>query len=298
MNEALHTEYFRKLERALIYIEHHLFGSIQLIEVAGQACCSLFHFHRMFSAVMGESLAEYIRKRKMTEAARKLFSTKKGILELSLDMGYNSQEAFTRAFKDSYGTTPGRFRKAGRFYPMRNPKTLEQLLREFTVRSYGMEPKIIQKTKMSVIGKAYRANSADGENFKQIPLFWREFIDEQMGKQIPNRLCDGWGSLGICMNDEDKDGNFTYVIGDPVSSTEDVPEGFTAFEIPAATYAVFTSTGPMPEAIQATWKSIYSQWFPASEYEEIHNHPQYEWYDERCQNNPPEMDICIPVRKK
>ncbi len=295
MNEALQTYYFDRVEKALRFIEENLNREIEQKMVAETACCSLYHFHRMFSALMGESLGDYIRNRRINEAGRRLIETSDGILDIALEFGYGSQAAFSRIFKDAYGMTPGKFRRNGFFSTLRNRKTKEQLLREYNVRREGMKFTIIEKKKMLVAGKAIRVNS-NGENRKRIPLFWQEFMENDEGSRIPDRFSDCSGTLGLCMNDEDENGDFTYIIGDPVSKADKLPEGYVSAEIPEGIYAVFTSIGPFPEAIQKTWDYIYAQWLPSSEWK-ARKAPEFEYYDERCRNDPKEMDIYIPVQK-
>ena len=296
MNEALHTEYFRRLSRAFSFIEENIFTQIEQVKIAECSGTSLYHFHRMFKAGTGDSLGDYIRKRKMSIAAEKLKSGDIRIIDLAVSLGYNSHASFTRAFSREYGCSPGDIKKNGYCFIMRKPKTIEQLICEYENRRQKMDVKIIEKKQMLIAGKKIRVNNG-GENKQKIPMFWSEFMTKKLGERIPDRLCECYGTMGICINDGDEAGNFSYMIGDPVSSTDSLSEEFDSIIIEAGTWAVFTSKGPFPEAIQNCWDYIYSEWLPGSGYE-LRDSPEIELYDDRCSNDPQEMDIYLPVQKK
>ena len=95
--------YLERVQSAMAYIEEHLNSELDLEEVARRACFSLYHFHRVFRQVTHSSLGEFIRRRRLTEAARELRMTERRVLDIAVDYGYGSQAAFTRAFKAALG---------------------------------------------------------------------------------------------------------------------------------------------------------------------------------------------------
>jgi len=99
-------EWLKRLSNAIDYIEDNLMGEISCNEAAKIACCSTYYFGRMFSYVAGISLSEYIRCRKMTQAAFELQSTGVKILDIALKYGYSSPTAFNRAFQNVHGIPP------------------------------------------------------------------------------------------------------------------------------------------------------------------------------------------------
>lgn len=101
------------IARAVDFIEDNLTSRITLMEIAENSWLSPFHFHRLFHAWTGYSVSEYVRLRRLSEAALKLIHTKERIIEIALEYGFGSQASFTRAFRRQYDTTPGRFRKKG-----------------------------------------------------------------------------------------------------------------------------------------------------------------------------------------
>lgn len=104
--------------RALSYIEEQLFEALDLQQVAAAAGYSKYHLHRIFSRETGMSPHRYIRRRKLTEAARLLVFSEQPIMDIALAAGYESRQAFTGIFKEMYKKTPARYRREGIFYPL------------------------------------------------------------------------------------------------------------------------------------------------------------------------------------
>jgi AraC family transcriptional regulator len=108
-------DYITSINRAIDYIENHLTQAISVEDMAAVAGYSRFHFDRLFLAMLGETPASYLRKRRLSEAARELITSKKPILDIALDYQFQSQEAFTRPFRAMFGFSPGAYRKRRRF---------------------------------------------------------------------------------------------------------------------------------------------------------------------------------------
>ena len=94
--------HFSKISDALKYIDEHLEEQLSLEMLAEKFHFSTFYFHRIFSAVVGKSLAAYVRDRRILRAAALLYSTEKPVLEIALDCGFQSAQAFSRAFIRSF----------------------------------------------------------------------------------------------------------------------------------------------------------------------------------------------------
>lgn len=100
------------IKKSIEYIEHNLNNEIGLKDIADKVFLSKYHFHRVFHAVVGESVAEYIRKRRLLKSANELLNTNDKIVDIAFKYQFNSQETFTRAFKKLYGVSPREFRKS------------------------------------------------------------------------------------------------------------------------------------------------------------------------------------------
>lgn len=282
--------YFHQVQKAIDFIESNLTEDITLSDVAQTINFSMFHFHRIFHAMVGETITDYIRKRRLTEAAKTLIQTDQRILDISLEYLYQSQEAFSRAFKKMFGLTPGQYRK--RQQPLiylekkiLTPDKLTHLQRRIT-----MEPKIIQKEEFHVIGMEYYGDNKNGE----IPAMWGEFINRI--QEIPNRV--NLNTYGVCspiekMTDESK---FFYIAGVEVTCIDQIPEGMVAKTVPAAQYAVFTHKGS-PDKLGQTYEYIMGTWLPNSGYKPMMS-PDFEFYDHRFKpdSENSEMFIYYPIK--
>lgn len=99
------------IKKSVEYIENNLDKEIELEDLADKAFLSKYHFHRVFHAVVGEPVAEYIRKKRLMKAATDLLCTEDKIIEISYRYQFGSQEVFTKAFKKLYGIPPREFRR-------------------------------------------------------------------------------------------------------------------------------------------------------------------------------------------
>lgn len=106
------------VSEAIRYIENHLSQKLELDTIAEALHYSKYHLHRSFSKTIGLTIHDYVRRRRITEAARLLAFSQKSILEIALTSGYESQQAFSDIFKAMYKAAPAAFRKSGGFYPL------------------------------------------------------------------------------------------------------------------------------------------------------------------------------------
>lgn len=104
-------EHEQEIRRSLDYIERNLSSRLRLEELSKIACLSKYHYHRLFQKMNGESVMRYITRRRMARAASELVRTDARILDIAVTYQFSSQEAFSRAFKNVYGLTPGEYRR-------------------------------------------------------------------------------------------------------------------------------------------------------------------------------------------
>jgi AraC family transcriptional regulator len=292
-------EWSESMNAALDYIEGNLADDIDIEEAAKIACCSSFHFRRMFYAFAGVTAAEYVRRRKLTLSARELLSEKTRVIDVAIKYGYNSPDAFTRAFRNVHGVTPLAARGRGVSLTAYPRISFSKILEG----ADNMDYKIIEKPAFDVIAKARKFTTVQNENFIKIPQFWDEFKGthrfvemEKLTGEKPGAIT-GAGCLGICMMDEVND-KFTYAIGVEKPAAKTAPAGFEVLHIPAASWAVFESIGPMPKAIQEVIVKIFNEWFPSTGFEHAPV-PELEVYfqgDETSTNY--HSQVWIPIVKK
>ncbi len=288
------------IAKALAYVEAGLGRPLTLAEVAAHVGYSPFHFHRLFLAVTGETLGAYIRKRRLAEAARLLAGGQGSVLDIALELG-SSQEALTRSFRRATGFTPGAYRRAwrvGQACPMvAGAAAMAGLARSPKPGTGGlaveakMEPKFVEKGKMSVVGMVYYGENKQGE----IGRLWERF--NPAASAIKNVVAGSMG-YGVCFNDNrTADPNFCYLACLEVADLTDIPVNMVGKTVPASTYAVFTVAGLA--VLHEAYRYIYQTWLPASGYE-LSGSYDFEAYGEEFDSSDAsgQLYIYIPVKKR
>ena len=252
-------EWLKKLGKAIDYIEDNLDKEISYDEAARIACCSPYYFQRVFSYVSGVSLAEYIRRRKMTQAAFELQRADSRVIDVALKYGYSSPTSFNRAFQNVHGITPTAAKLGGNVlqaYPSIQFKI------EITGGS-AMAYRIVKKPPLRIVGIRIPLTSDMEENLRIVPEFWKASLQGEQFLEIC-RLSNGEprGILGISVYKNPRE--IYYYIGVAVNSP--APAGMYGFEIPAATWVIFDNNGRFKEDVQSVFKRFYMEWLPFSGY--------------------------------
>ncbi|PJG51550.1 AraC family transcriptional regulator [Bradyrhizobium forestalis] len=273
-------------QRALWYIESHLAEPMTLDEIAAVAGVSRFHIVRAFAAAVGLPVMRYVRARRLTEAARSLAKGAPDILSLALEADYGSHEAFTRAFRDHFGTTPEAVRAATCVSQL---KLQEPILMDSTMLDTLAPPRFETAKAFLVAGLAERISCDNGA---MIPGLWQRFHQEVA--DIPARV--GHVAYGVCCNGDDA-GNFDYIAGVEVADFSDLPRRFGRIRIPEQRYAVFRHSDHVA-SIRRTVNTIWNQWLPASGLRAA-DAPNFERYDETFDpaTGNGGFEIWLPVRE-
>ena len=277
-------DWVRTINNAIEYMENHLTDEITLADIARNVHLSAFHFQRAFSLLTDMSPAEYLRKRRLSQAGADLTGGEEKVIDVAMKYGYDSPESFTKAFTRFHGVSPMQVRKGS---PV-------QFMNRFTVRisidgGCMMEYRIEKWEAMDLLvhAKEFHAETSEAE----IPGFWDEYYANEEYRKIP-------GYLGVCAQEKTDSDEFRYGIGCRASDVEGIPEGFEIIHLPEYTWAVFKCVGPMPRAIQDMWGHIYREWLPVSEYELIPDYDIENYLPGDPSSRNYVSEICIPVRKK
>lgn len=280
------------LQKAIDYIEEHLLENIAIENIAKQANVSPFHFQRTFSILTDISIGEYIRRRRLSLAAQELAHTSSKIIEIALKYGYDTPEAFTKAFRRQHGIAPSQVRNYNGMLNSYNRLMIQVSLK-------GAEPmkyKVVEKESFQVVGVKREFSGANGENLIGIPKMWDD-VHADGTNDLLVRLNNGEikGVLGVCMAKPNTQPQLIdYWIATDFKG--DVPEGLLQLEIPATKWGVFEVHGAMPVAMQKAWKQIFSEWFPSSHYEHAGS-PELEVYSDGDPWSPDYYsEIWIPVK--
>ena len=271
------------IAEAIEAIEAHLDDDIDIDAVAAKACLSPFYFQRIFHALSGLTVGEYIRSRRLTLAAQELATGGAKVIDVALKYGDDSPDSFARAFARFHGVNPSAARAPGQRLNAVAPLKIKLTLEGGTMLEY----KIVEKQPFTVMGVVRRFNSET--SYAEIPEYWQEFLQSDASRTV-------MGMYGICL---DMDGaDFDYMIADGCPSPSDAPEGFVTRVIPAATWAVFPCRGALPKALQDVNTRIYSEWLPSSRSWRLAQNLSVEMYTPPTED--PDDNYCeiwIPVEK-
>jgi AraC family transcriptional regulator len=240
--------------KALWYLESHSARPVALDEVAEVSGLSRFHLSRTFTVIVGRSPTAYLRARRLTQAARALADGAPDILSLALEAGYSSHEAFTRAFRDQFGTTPEEVRAR------RSTATLKLVEPPPMIDAPAAnlaDPDIKTAGPLLIAGMRQRFTH---ETRGAIPALWQRF-GPHIG-HIPKEISQATFGIVIASG-EDSENGFDYMAGIGVSSLDDLPEDLAGLRIPKRAYAVFKHAGHV-STIGATCGAIFGSWLPKS----------------------------------
>ncbi len=281
-------EWLERLNEAIVYIEANLDGEIEYEKAARIACCTAYHFQRMFSYIAGVPLSEYIRNRRLTKAALDLQSGDK-VIDVALRYGYESPTAFNRAFQKLHQVSPSVAQKEGTFLKSYSPISFKITIKGVEEMKYS----IVKRDKMRIVGAKLLLEKNVEENFKRIPLFWQEVaVSGKLNDVISLMDSNTRGVLGLCCCMDNSD-QWAYYIG--VETTKEVPEGLEEYIVEPYTWAVFPGEGPMPTAIQEIEKRAITEWLPTSGYEYADG-PDIEVYLNQDPANS-QFEVWVPIRK-
>lgn len=285
-------EWLNRMMSALDVMEAKMEEPLDIAELAKAAHSSPYHFQRMFFMLTGMTVAEYVRKRRLTLAAQELALSGPKVIDVAMKYCYDSPESFSKAFRKLHGISPSDARNPGV-----QLKAFPRISFQLSLKGdKEMDYRIVQKEVFTVVGKSIRTSTTAGENTTEIPKFWGDsHADGTVGRIAT--LGKNQEMLGICYDAQQGGEVFKYAIAvetDAVSSDS----GFEFIQIPAATWAVFTSIGPMPGAIQEVWGRIYQEWFPTTGYEQAEG-PDFELYPPGdTMSNDYRCEVWIPIVKK
>jgi len=247
---------------AIAHIEENLDGEIDYSQTAKRANCSAYHFQRVFSYMAGTSLAEYIRRRRLTLAAFDLQSGDMKVIDVAIKYGYDSPTAFSRAFQTFHSMTPSEARDTKKSFTSYPPISLQIIIKGVTAMNYRIE----KKSEIRIVGIKLATTVDEGKNLCDIPEFWAQCHQSGQTPKIAALINkEPFGLLGVCVMPSTGGPEFDYYIAAPTD--QPAPEGMAEYVIPASQYAIFECIGPMPNAIQDLTQRIFTEWLPTSGYE-------------------------------
>jgi AraC family transcriptional regulator len=297
MKPSTLDDYKQRMLRVLVHIQSHLDDDLALAHLARVACFSLFHFHRIFSGMMGESLKDHVRRLRLERAAIQLKLSRQSVTQIALAAGYEAHEAFTRAFKGAYGISPMHFRsqkspmvkvpaRSGVHYrknkPLRNFKANRPRIKNINVKIERVEP----------LRVAFLRHTGP---YREVSATWDKLLPA-LGKE--GLLGGDSQFIGVCHDDPEV--TPPEKIRYDACVTIDAP--FTLMgdiglqTIAGGEYAITTHFGSY-EKLGSTYAKVLGQWLPRSG-RELRSAPCFEIYLNDPESTEPEellTDIYVPL---
>ncbi|MFC9128820.1 helix-turn-helix domain-containing protein [Streptomyces sp. NPDC057099] len=256
-----------RLNQAMAQIERNLGDSVDVTDLARTACTSEYHLRRMFSALAGMPLSEYIRRRRLTVAGAEVLSGDATLLEIAIRYGYGSGEAFARAFRTMHGVGPGEARRTGAAL-VSQPRLAFRLTVE---GNSSMHYRVVDRPAFTVTGFKARIPLVHSGPNESLIDFVRG-LDKQALEHL-KKLSDQdpQGIVAVCddldpSRAEGTELDYYHAVITTSPTPTSAPEGTTALPVPPGTWAVFTTSGPAPQAIQHLWRDVFTEWFPSNPY--------------------------------
>lgn len=280
-------EWIGRWNDAVRYIEEHLTEELDYGELGRIACCSSFHFQRMFTYMAGMPLSEYVRRRKMSLAAVELQGGDAKIIDVAMKYGYSSPTAFNRAFQSVHGVAPSAMKSEGVAVKSYPPLVFHISVKGGTEMNYRIET----RDAFRIVGVSAPLNQNIEENFAVVPQMWGAAAANGTIPKLA-ALMDGEpeGLLGVSACGSNS--QWKYFIA--VASLAETEE-FEAYTVPASTWAVFPGEGTN-RSIQELEQRIVTEWLPTSGYEYA-DAPDIEVYLNPDPENA-KFEVWIPVVKK
>ena len=268
-------------QESINYIEQNLADELDIKDIADKAALSPFYYQRIFGALCGMTVGEYIRARRMTLAAQELFGSDTKVIDVALKYGYDSPDSFAKAFQRFHGITPSQAREAGAGLRSFAPLHIRITLEGGKVLNY----RITEKAPFTIVGFKRRFNAET--SYQEIPKFWNEWMSDMKGLK---------GMFGVCLDMDGKD--FDYWIADLYAPWEDIPEGCETYQIPGSLWAQFRCKGPLPESLQSVNTQIWSEWLPSLKGYELAGNYSIEVYMPPADDPADTLSyIWVPLRK-
>ena len=293
-------EWIESLQKAITYMEEHLFEDINYEDVARQVHISSYEFHRAFSFVTGMTANAYIRNRRLSLAGNELVKSDARITDLAMKYGYDTPESFTKAFTRFHGIAPKTAREQAGKLVLFNPLTITLDVKG----GKSMDYRIVQtkEKKFLALVREFSNGIINDEANHDVADFWGECNSNQMLSPIWMLREDGKRDLyGLCSPTTEGKDTFEYGIGiiiDEDTADFDQAElekkGFVIWDVNPGTYVVFDCVGENGDCITQTWSMFYKEFLPQMGYEASQETDYELYYD----GTRPDIFCELWIKKK
>lgn len=298
MRAKTEGDYRKRILRVLVHLQEHLDEPIALEELAAVAGFSPYHFHRIFRGLVGESVKEHLRRLRLERAAHRLQFSRRSLLALALEAGYETHESFTRAFRARFGMTPSAYRRQATRRPPPEGDDQGPALAWETISLQEKEGELAVEVTIQELRPMRVAFVRHVGPYADCGAAWDELCAwaARQGQLGPNTrfLGIGYDDPEITPADKIRYDACVTVEG------EVVPEGAVGVqEIAGGEYAVVVHRGPL-EGLKETYRQLFRDWVPQSG-RELRSAPCFELYRNDPATTPPEelrTEIYLPLEPR
>lgn len=291
------SEYTQRINRVIDYLRGNLDRQLKLEELAKVACFSEFHFHRIFSAVSGETLNNFTNRLRLEKAARLLRYTDRSLTDIALDCGFSSSATFSRAFRTSYDTSPSQFRKSGE---IKKSKICKEL---FSKQEYIL-PMSEEEKRDAFPVRLIDVPERQVAYIRVTNAFEMDRVIAAFKTMMEWAKSQGIFSQGILFGMSVDDPHVTpkplyrYEVCFASSFPFECMEGMSKLKMPAMRYAATKVSGDIRKVATAT-DYLFRGWLINSDYEPEHAPGLEVFLDKETATDWShfELELCIPVRK-
>ncbi|QOR36375.1 AraC family transcriptional regulator [Clostridium sp. 'deep sea'] len=272
-------------------IEEDLSRNYSMEMLAKEIGYSKYHMHKMFTNIVGMPLYQYIKKRRLSEAAKKLLCTDHSIIDIALNSGYESQQAFTDAFKKTFHTSPKIFR-----FKIKKFSLTAKYQKSCSLKGESiMDVRLEDCGEITLVGYS----SCILKGLFVIPRLWKKLHKSK--NKISNRVSRAWlfafNDYENAEQKEDKGLSFDYYACIEVEDKNRVKENMVVKELPKSRYVVFSIRAKPQDSIELTIDYIYKEWFPSSTYQ-LNHQAKYDFVkygEEVNEQGIADIEVWVPI---
>lgn len=279
--------YLDMVNDGLNYIESHIDEELSFGDLANRYFISKFHFYRIFRAISGYTVREYVDKRRLAEAQQLLKTTDRTILDIAITCGIQSHEVFTRKFKKAYGLTPSQFRKSPIHLSALGPMTIIE--RDFVNKNNDIVVpySFLTQEAFTLWGKVCNNGYNDETDPDTVGNFLYDFADTCFDQHPSGKLV-----LATLYLDTTT-GMIDYFVG--FDHMPDDGHTYQSISFPTSHYAVFTYKGVFRKNIRAITNDLYKAIALSNLTIEATNVAFFEFYDIRYLETGV-FKILVPIK--
>lgn len=291
------SEYTQRIDRVTDYLRENLHRPMKLTELANVACFSEFHFHRIFTALTGETLNNFTNRLRLEKAARLLRYSEQSLTDIALDCGFSSSATFSRAFRSGYDTSPSQFRKSGE---IKKSKICKEL---FPKDEYGL-PMSAEEKRAAFPVRVIDIPERQVAYIRVANAFEMDRVLGALKTLIEWAKSQNIFSQGILFGMSTDDPHVTpkHLYRYEVCLASFLPfecrEGMSRLRMPAMQYAAIHVSGDI-DTVATAWDYLYRDWLINSAYEPEHAPALEVFLDKESAMDWShfELELCLPVRK-